>query len=133
MSTRIRRDRRERHHRTYYAISKDGKTLHRFQNHPAREDAFEADPTLRPLGALEFRTLMLDDVEGKLQVLEHNLRGRPRRLETGGVRRKAGRPRKEEPIAVAAGKRGRGRPRKIVTPTVVAPAAAAAPEGVALA
>lgn len=122
MSIQTGRKRREygpRAGRTYYAISEDKNTLYRFPKHEDRETAV-AEKGLSPLGALEFRNLVAQDVDGKLTVVGHaKRRGRPKLHRAAGPRRGRGRPRKE--ATAAPGRRGPGRPRKVVEASAPAP------------
>ncbi len=59
-----------RNSRTYYAISPDQLTLHRFQNHITRENAIKTEG-LQHLSAMDFRIKQLEDVEHKLVVVDH--------------------------------------------------------------
>lgn len=64
---RQRRELKPRSPRTYYAVDRSGLTLFRFLNHAQRLAAIRRDKVI-PLGALEFRNRIAEDIEGKLTV-----------------------------------------------------------------
>lgn len=64
---RQRRELKPRSPRTYYAVDRAGLTLFRFANHPQRLAAIRRDKVI-PLGALEFRNKIAEDIEGKLTI-----------------------------------------------------------------
>lgn len=71
----VRRARREYPHvkqrsaRTYYAATKDGSTLFRFANHAQRLNSIRQDKLI-PIGALDFRTKVAEDVDGRLSIID---------------------------------------------------------------
>lgn len=68
-SRRKRRELRARNPRTYYATDKQGVTLFRFASHPARLHAIKNE-ALVPIGALDFRNKLAEDVENKLKLVD---------------------------------------------------------------
>lgn len=67
---RKRREFRARKGRTYYAINGEGTEMFRFGSHPQRLAAIK-ERGLVPLGALEFRNRVAEDVDGKITVHEY--------------------------------------------------------------
>jgi hypothetical protein len=66
---RKRRELKARASRTYYASDKAGTTLFRFLNHASRLGAIQGEG-LVPLGALQYRNLIAEDIDNKLKLVD---------------------------------------------------------------